>query len=350
MAILKFRNVGITALAACVPKKISSNYNLEGLIPKDTLLKVINFIGIKEKRIADENVCSSDLCFKAAQQLIKDNNTDKSQIDMVLFLSQTPDYIIPTTAAGLQHRIGLSTSTACIDLSLACSGFIYSLSTAFSFALNPGINKILLLVGETMSKVVNKRDKINYPLFGDAGTACIVEKGNFPESTFILNSDGSGINSVQVPFGGFRNPVTADSLIDKEREDGNIRKDIDLTMDGIDTFNHAIYEIPKIVKQIFKESKTEIEDMDYFVSHQANKFMIDHIAKRLKIPKDKVPYCIEKFGNTSGASIPLTIVSELENKIPGKKCLILSGIGAGWTYAAANITTNNLKISKLTEY
>lgn len=350
MAILRYKNVGMTSIAACVPKTINSNYDLEGLIPKDNLLKLINFIGIEEKRIADDNVCSSDLCFKAAEQLIKDNNIDKKTIDMVLFLSQTPDYIIPTTAASLQHRLGLSTSTACLDLSLACSGFIYALSTAFSFATNSGINKVLVLVGETMSKVVNKKDKVNYPLFGDAGTACIVEKGNFLESTFILNSDGSGMSSVQIPSGGFRNIFNEESLIHKEREDGNIRRDIDITMDGADTFNHAIYEIPKLVKKVFKESNLEISDIDFFVSHQANRFMIEHIAKRLKIPKEKVPFNIKKFGNTSGASIPLTIVTELKENISGEKNLVLSGIGAGWTFAAANIITNNLKISKLIEY
>ena len=350
MATIRFQNVGITAISACVPQKVSSNYNLGYIVPQKTIQKLIDSIGIKEKRIAEDNVCTSDLCFKAAQKLIDDNNIDLSSINMLLFLTLTPDYITPPTSSILQYRLGLSTNTACLDMSMACSGFVYAISTAFAYASQPGIDKVLVLVGETLSKVTNPRDRVSVPLFGDAGTACLVEKGVFNKSVFILTSDGQGENIVKIPHGGYRFPLTESSLIDKEREEGNYRRDIDFSMDGMSTFNYAITAIPKQVKYLMSEAGITPEDVDYLVSHQGNKFMIDFIVKRLKFDPDKVPFCLEKYGNTSSASIPLTIVSELEEKLVGEKRLLLTSIGAGWSFGTAYLTTKNIKISHIIEY
>jgi 3-oxoacyl-[acyl-carrier-protein] synthase-3 len=350
MATIRFKNVGLKAISACVPKKIISNYDLEYMMSKETVEKLVNSIGIKEKRFAEKDVCTSDLCYKAARKLIDDNNIDPSSIDMVLFLSLTPDYIMPPTSSLLQHRLGLPSDTACLDLSLACSGYVYALSTAYAYASMSGVDRILLLVGETMSKLVNSKDRVNYPLYGDAGTASIVEKGNYEESVFVLTSGGEGEHDVKVPHGGFRNPLTADSLVDKERENGNFRKDVDITMDGMATFNHAVSAVPKQVIKLMKEADISADEVDYLVSHQANKFMIDFIVKRLKFDPNKVPFCLENYGNTSAASIPLTIVSELEGKLNDKKRLLLSAIGAGWSFGTAYITTENVKVSSIIEY
>jgi 3-oxoacyl-[acyl-carrier-protein] synthase-3 len=350
MATIKFKNVGMTAISACVPPKVFSNYDLGYMMPEDTIEKLVNTIGIKEKRFAEKDVCTSDLCYKAAKQLMEDNSIDPLSIDMLLFLTLTPDYLTPPTSSILQYRLGLPKTTACLDMSLACSGFVYALSTAFAYASMPGINRVLVLVGETMSKITNPRDRVNFPLYGDAGTACLVEKGDFKESIFVLSADGEGRDMVQIPSGGFRNPLTADSLIDKEREEGNIRRDTDITMDGIATFNHAINDIPKQVKHLMKEANITADDIDYLVSHQANKFMIDFIVKRLKFNPEKVPFCLSKYGNTSCASIPLTIVSELEGKLNGENRILLSAIGAGWSFGTAYMTTIDLKISHIIQY
>jgi 3-oxoacyl-[acyl-carrier-protein] synthase III len=350
MALIKFKNVGITAISACVPKKVISNYDLGYMMSKETMEKMVNSIGIKEKRFAKKDVTTSDLCFKAAKKLMDDNEIDPKSIDMLLFLTLTPDYIMPPTSSILQHRLGLPEQTACLDLSLACSGFVYSLSTAFAYASSQGINRVLLLVGETMSKLANPRDRVNFPLYGDAGTACLVEKGDFKESVFLLTAGGQGEKEVLVPHGGFRNPITVESLVDKEREEGNFRRDVDITMDGMATFNHAVIVIPKQVKQLMKEIEISADEVDYLVSHQANKFMIDFIVKRLKFDTKKVPFCIEKYGNTSAASIPLTIVSELQGKLNEEKKILLSAIGAGWSIGNAYLTTKNVEISDIIEY
>lgn len=350
MAVIKYNNVGLKAVSACVPPKIFSNYDLGNLLPKETVGKMIDSIGIKEKRIAESDVCTSDLCYEAAKKLMEDNDIDPASIDMLLFLSLTPDYIMPPTSSILQHRLGLPSETACLDMSLACSGFVYALSTGFAYASLQGIDRVLVLVGETMSKLANPRDRVNFPLYGDAGTACLVEKGDFKESTFVLTAGGEGEKVVLVPHGGYRHPITADSLVDKEREDGNFRRDVDITMDGMATFNHAVTAIPKQVKHLMREANIDAEDIHFLVSHQANKFMIDFIVKRLKFDSKKVPFCLEKYGNTSAASIPLTIVSELENKLAGEKSLLLSAIGAGWSFGTAHITTKDLKVSKVFDY
>ncbi len=350
MAVLRFKNVGIKAISACVPQQVISNYDLGYMMSKETMEKMVNSIGIKEKRFVDKEVTTSDLCFKAAKKLMDDNEIDPKSIDMLLFLTLTPDYIMPPTSSLLQYRLGLPDETACLDLSLACSGFVYSLSTAFAYASSQGINRILLLVGETMSKLANPRDRVNFPLYGDAGTACLVENGDFEESVFLLTAGGEGEKEVIVPHGGFRHQLTADSLIDKEREEGNYRRDVDITMDGMATFNHAVTAIPKQVKQLMKEADITADDIDYLVSHQANKFMIDFIVKRLKFDTKKVPFCIEKYGNTSAASIPLTIVSELKGKLNGEKRILLSAIGAGWSIGNAYMTTKDINISDIIEY
>lgn len=348
MALIKFDKVGIRAISACVPEKVSSNYDLKSFMPIEEVEKTINSIGIKEKRIAEKDVTSADLCLKAANKLLDDNKIDRGSIDMVLFLSQTPDFIIPATSPGLQHQLGLSETTACLDLSLGCSGYVYALSTAYAYASMNGINRVLLLVGETFSKIVNGKDKVNAPLYGDAGTATLIEKGDYEKSVFSLKSDGSGQTAVIIPSGAYRNQVCSDSLIEKEREEGNIRTDLQIYMDGMDVFNFALRVVPKDIKEILNVISAGVDDIDHVIFHQSNRFMTDFFVKKLKINPLKVPYCIGKFGNTSSASIPLTIVSELENI--NKKKLLLCGFGAGLSWATAFIEPFNCAISELIEY
>lgn len=350
MAILKFKDIGIKAMSACVPSAVSKNSDLTSIMSKDEVDKMINSVGIVEKRIADEGVCASDLCVKAAEKLMADNNIDPTSIDMLLFMSQSSDYIIPSTSCIIQHRLGLPKTTACLDLVLGCSGYVYALSTAFAYASQEGINRILLLDGETFSKFVNPKDKVNAPLYGDAGTATLIEKIDGIESTFILHTDGGGDDAVKIKTGGCRNRVNKNSVDEIEREDGNIRSDIQLYMDGMDVFNFALSVVPRGVKELMKVTEQSLDDIDYVVFHQANKFMTDFFVKRLKLSSDKVPYCISKYGNTSSASVPLTIVSELEGSLIGKKSAILCGFGAGLSWGTASIQFKDCKISPIIEY
>lgn len=349
MATIKYDNVGICAMAACVPQKIAYNKDLTTIMSEEEVEKMISSVGIHERRICDDDVFASDLCYKAAKRLMDDNGITPESIDMILFMSQGADYRIPATACILQQRLGLSKDCAAMDISLGCSGYVYALSTALAYASMAGINRVLLLDGEAFSKVVNPEDRVNVPLYGDAGTATLVEKGNFEESCFILHTDGAGEDAVKI-HDGMRNPISVESVVVTEREEGNKRNNLQVYMDGMKVFNFAIRVVPKGVKELMKAMETELDSVDYMVFHQANKFMTDFFVKKLRFNPDKVPYCIGRFGNTSSASIPLTIVSELEGKLENPTKVVMCGFGAGLSWGTALINFNDCKISDIVEY
>lgn len=350
MATIRYQGVGIKAVAACVPPKVMYNTDLTDLISEDEITKTIENIGIKERRYAAPDVCASDLCQKAAEQLIADNQIDKASIDALIFVSQTSDYHQPATSPLLQHKLGLPTSTLCFDVNLACSGFVYGLSMAYAYASLQGVENVLLLVGETMSKTVSQHDKVSTPLFGDAGTATLVSKGDFPEAVFSLHSDGSGSDVIKMPYGGYRNPSCAEGFEPVTDAEGNVRTGEQFFMDGMAVFNFGMKVEPRDIKNLISECQMTIDDVDLLIYHQANKFMTDFFSKRLKISLDKTPYCLEKFGNTSSASIPLTIVSELKDGYPDRKHVVISGFGAGLSWASAMIDLTPCHISPLIEY
>jgi 3-oxoacyl-[acyl-carrier-protein] synthase III len=351
MANLIFTDVGITGISAAVPKNISKNIELSDIIPADEIEKTINSIGIIEKRFVSPDTCASDLCIFAAEKLITEMNIDKNSIDVLIFMSQTSDYKIPATAPILQHRLGLSKNTAAFDVGLACSGYIYSLSIAYAYASLPGINRVLLLDGETFTKIVNRRDKVNSPLYGDAGTATVIEKGVFGPSYFSLNSDGSGFEAIKINAGGSRNSSTFENLIEKTDKEGNVRSDHQIYMDGGEVFNFTMREVPKSIKNLLEFSNLNMESIDYMVFHQANKFMTDFFSKKLKLPIEKVPYCLDKYGNTSSSSIPLTISSELNSVVNNtEKRIMMSGFGAGLSWGSAILNLKKCKVLPVFEY
>lgn len=350
MAIIRYNDIGIQAVAACVPKTIEYNRNLNYLIPLEDIEKTISSIGIEERRIADKDVCSSDLCYKAAKQLFEDNLIVLSSIDALIFVSQTSDFHQPATAPILQHRLGLSKETLAFDVNLACSGYVYGLSIAYAFASQNGVENVLLLVGETMSKIVSKNDKVNTPLFGDAGTATLVKKGDFGDAVFSLHSDGSGADVMMVPFGGFRNQSCEKGLKEEKDKNGDMRTGEQFRMNGMEVFNFGMREEPKDIKKLLAECELVIDDLDLLIYHQANKFMTDFFTKRLKFSTEKTPYCLKKYGNTSSASIPLTIVSELKDHYPDRRKVILSGFGAGLSWGSVLLNLEQCNISNIIEY
>ena len=350
MAKIKYKNIGISAVSACVPKNISSNFDLKNLIPSEELEKTVNSIGIKEKRFADNDVCASDLCIKAAEKLFYDNQIDKDSIDLLLFVSQTPDYKIPGTAPILQDRLNLSKDTACLDLSIGCSGYVYGLSTAFSYASSEGIDRVLLLVGDTFSKIVNPLDKVNAPLYGDAGTATLIEKGTFPESFFNLFADGSGFNNIFIPSGQCRIPTNSENIIAKLDKDKNLRSKNEVYMDGMGVFNFSLKSVPDSINKILSFSNKNLNEIDIILLHQANRFMTDFLIKRLKYKNGLVPYCLHKYGNTSSPSIPLTISSELFDYNIKNKKIIMCGFGAGLSWGSFYTEFVDCNISEVVEY
>ena len=352
MAIISYKNVGITAMAAGVPKKIIDNYHYDlDIWPEDEVKKVVDKVGVIERRFADAETCSSDLCFAAAEKLIADNNINKEEIDLLVFLSQTPDYRMPATSILLQDRLRLPMTTMAFDISLGCSGFISALSIVYGLMQNQGYRKALLLDGETRSKVYSRKDRREAFIFGDAGVAALVERDEkFGESYFSLNSDGSRGKLIMIPGGGYRNMSSVETLKEKVVDEyGNIRTDENGFMNGADVFNFVIVEVPRDIKRLFAASGEDIQKMDYYVFHQANAFINNHIAKKMKLEKERIPWTIQKYGNTSSVSVPLTIVSELKDKMEGEKKIMMSAFGVGMAWATAIVPFMNCKISDIVE-
>src|SRR5690606_11015174 len=232
-----------------------------------------------------------------------------------------------------------------------CSGFIYGMSIAYSMIRQSGFRKVLLLDGETRSKVYSPKDRQVAFLFGDAGVAALIEKGEiFGSSYFSINSDGSRASLIQIKAGGYRNPSSAETVKEKVVDEyGNVRSDEHGYMNGADVFNFLIREVPKDIKFTLEKSGTKQTDIDYFVFHQANNYMNGYLLKKLKLDPAKVPMCIEKFGNTSSVSIPLTIATQLKDKLTERKKVLLSGFGVGLSWATAVADFHNCHISDLVE-
>lgn len=352
MPIVTYKNVGIKALAACVPSRVIDNYHYDlDIWPEEEVKKVVDKVGVAERRFVDDDTCASDLCFAAAERLIADNNIDKSEINLLVFLSQTPDYRMPATSILLQDRLGLPMSTMAFDISLGCSGFISALSIVYSMMQNNGFRKALLLNGETRSKVYSRKDRREAFIFGDAGVAALIERDErFGESHFSLNSDGSRGELIMIPGGGYRHMSSAETIKEKVVDEyGNVRTDEQGRMNGADVFNFVIVEVPKDIKRLLAATGEDIQKLDYYVFHQANAFINNYIAKKMKLDKERIPWTIQKYGNTSSVSVPLTIASELKNKMAGEKRLLLSAFGVGMAWATAIVPFVDCKISDIVE-
>lgn len=348
---MSFNNVGITGMTAAVPRYIIDNYEQDLYFKKEDIKEIIEKIGVKERRFADENTCSSDLCFAAAEKLISGMNIVRDEIDLLIFISQTPDYRMPATSVILQERLKLLSSTIAFDITLGCSAFLYGLIIAYSMISAGVISKALILDGETRSKVYSRKDRKTAFLFGDGGVAALIERDDkFNKSWFSINTDGSRESLIKIPAGGYRKMSSSETLKEKVVDEyGNMRSEEQGYMNGADVFNFVIREIPKDFNRLVKYSGVEISTIDFFVFHQANSYINGYLAKKLNLPDEKIPSTIEKYGNTSSVSIPLTIISELKRKLSDHKRLLLSGFGVGLTWGTAIIDVENCYLGDIVE-
>ncbi|CAD5253125.1 MULTISPECIES: 3-oxoacyl-ACP synthase III family protein [unclassified Imperialibacter] len=352
MSLLSFNGIGISGLSAAVPANTIDNLGYQnGLFGKEAAHDIVSKTGIFERRFAPPGMCASDLCFAAAEKLLADLSIDRSEIDLVLFISQTPDYRMPATSVLLQNRLGLSKQTAAFDVNLGCSAFVYGLSIAFSFLQQGGFRKVLLLDGETRSRVYSENDRKVAYLFGDGGVAAVLERNKkFGDSYFSLNSDGSRENLIKIDAGGYRKPSSVDTVASRMVDDfGNVRSEEHGYMNGADVFNFVIDEIPKDLRRLSEYAETDLHSLDYYIFHQANSYMNNYLVKKLKIPVHKVPTSLERFGNTSSVSIPLTIVDKLKLQLRESNNVLLCGFGVGMSWASAILEMRDCQISDMVE-
>jgi 3-oxoacyl-[acyl-carrier-protein] synthase-3 len=345
MATLHVKNVTIKGISACVPSHIEDNKKSHLFASDEEVSKFVDTTGIEYRHTVNgRNICTSDLCFEAATKLLAELDWQAAEIECLIFVSQTPDYILPATACILQNRLGLPIDCYAMDISLGCSGWVYGLSAIASLMSSGTIKKGLLLVGDTTTITKSRKDKSTYPLFGDAGTATAVEYTEGTEGIkFHMGTDGKGYEAIMIPDGGFRNFVTPESFIESEVEPGIFRNRLQSILDGPSVFTFGITKAPRSVNALLEKFNLSKEEIDYFVFHQANLIMNEKIRTKLKIEPEKAPYSLNEYGNTSSASIPLTMVSRLNSELTGSNKKILAcAFGVGLSWASAVFETENL--------
>lgn len=343
MAFLTVKNVAIVGMSAGVPKQIMPTISTTDKYDADAFAETT---GILEKRYSND-FTTSDLGEAAAEQLIADLNWDKKEIGALVFVSQTPDYILPATSCILQDKLGLSKDCYSLDISLGCSGWVYGLSVISSLMQTGMIKKGILIAGDARKQCFEEADQ----LFGFAATVTAVEYHEGAEGfKFHFGTDGSGYDAIIKRVGGCRNQVTVKDLEPVVCEDGRMRHGFQTMMKGMDVFAFGITIAPKSIKKLVAYYSLNTENIEYYVFHQANRKMNDTISKKLKLRKEQVPYSMTNFGNTSSASIPITIVTQLAEKIANKKTEFIGcGFGVGLSWGTVHFTTSNLVISKLVE-
>lgn len=341
MAFLEFKNVRIAGISAGVPKKKVCNLDLQ--LSEDYDAKsFVETTGVLERRV--DNYTTSDLCIPAAEKLISDLHWDKNEIGAIIFVSQNTDYYLPATACIIQDKLGLSKECYAEDVVLGCSGWVYGLSNCASLISRGGVQKALLMAGDAKRHV-----DTNDALFGFAGTVTALEFAEGEEGfKFHFGTDGSGFDAIIIPDGGARNQITIHSF-DEEKIDGKIYNRLQTRMKGMDVFSFGISTAPKSVKKLAEHFGFNYLDADYLILHQANMKMNKMIAKKLKFADEKVPTCMYHFGNTSSASIPLTIVTELKDKCKDKTKFLCCGFGVGLSWGTVAFESNSLIISDLVE-
>ena len=343
MAFLEVRNVRIAGMSAGVPKRVVNNMEQFNDYSKEYgAVEFVEQTGVLERRV--DNIPTSDLCVPAAIKLMQDLGWKKDEVDAVLFVSQNTDYILPATACIIQERLGLSKECYAMDIAMGCSGWVYGLSTATSLMQNGTIKKALLMCGDG-----KRRSEYDGPLFGFAGTvtALVYDKG-CSSMKFHLGTDGSSYDAIIIPDGGARNQVTPKTF-ELEKVDGKMTHRMATRMKGMDVFAFGISTVPKSVKRLSEHFQLDYQACDYYVFHQANMKMNDLIMKKLKLPVEKVPSCMYHFGNTSSASIPLTIVTQLGGQCKGHKTFLCCGFGVGLSWGTVVFDTDDLVLSELVE-
>jgi len=322
-----------------LPEEILTNERINEEFPEWGIEKISAKTGISQRHISAVDEFSSDMACKAAEKLFAEHSVDRNSIDFVLLCTQSPDYLLPTTACIVQHRLGLRTEVGALDFNLGCSGYVYGLSLAKGLIAGGMANNILLITSDTYSKFIHPSDKSNKTIFGDAASASIIssETGFCSIGDFIFGSDGRGAQNLMVKNGGmrFRRIGKSEEFTD---DYGNVKSDDYLYMNGTEIFNFTGENVPVLVRSILNKSGLHFDDVGLFIFHQANRYMLNHLRKKLGIPEPKFYISMENCGNTVSTTIPIALYeAKKEGKLLPGLNLILAGFGVGYSWAASNV-------------
>jgi 3-oxoacyl-[acyl-carrier-protein] synthase-3 len=355
MAKSSFKQIQIGGVVTCVPpleKCIDDEVELFGGNEKQ-IARLKKTIGLDRRRVVESGTTAADLCEAAARRLLNATSLEPEAIDAVIFVTQTPDYSQPCNAAVLHGRLDLPKSCAALDVNLGCSGYVYGLWLAHMMVSAGGCERVLLLAGDTISRIVNPKDRSVAPLFGDGGSATLIQRSKCESvAWFSLETDGKGFDALIVPAGGQRSPSSAETQVEVTDAGGNVRSAENLCMNGAEIFNFSITEEPKAVRDLVEYAGLDLDAVDYFVFHQSNRYILSNIAKRLKIDLAKVPMqTVERYGNQSSASIPSAMCGELQDVLCGAETqrVLLSGFGVGLSWASVILDMAKLPICEIIE-
>jgi len=331
----------IVDLAAYLPEQTLSNEELAALYPEWPAEKILAKTGIRSRHVAAPGQTASDMACEAARALFAQGAVRPDDIDFIILCTQAPDHFLPTSACILQERLGIRRSAGALDINLGCSGFVYGLSLAKGLIETGVAQRVLLLTADTYSRLIHPMDKSVRTLFGDAAVATLVAAGEADNECigpFVFGTDGSGAKNLIVEAGAFRQPCTAQTAVETTDASGNVRTSEHLYMNGAEVFSFTLKEVPLAVSNLLDKAGLIRDDIDFFVLHQANRFMLDALRKKLAIAPEKMPICIENVGNTVSSTIPLTLIQmRNEGKIVSGTRLMLVGFGVGYSWAAALI-------------
>lgn len=349
MARWEIKNIRLAGVSMAVPKEIVKTEDFDFFSPEEaeTFNKTV---GIKQRHIAPDSVCASDLCFAAAEKLLAELGWARESIDVLVFESVTGDYRTPPTSCILQDRLGLPEDCFCVDLPMGCCGCMYAITVAGNLLTTGNVKRALLLVGDTALRMGSMKDKSRVPLFGDAGTALALEYDPTAEDIRVdFHTYGKGYEALMTPHGGFRHPVTPASFEYEDFGNGIVRAPIHTLINGMNVFSFAISRPPKSIQKFMDDYGINKDtDIDYFLIHQANKMIVDRVVKKLKLPIEKVPYNLEEFGNLGGASIPSLMVSRLREQLMNKETtLLMSSFGLGLTWGTMWVRTKPIYVSNI---
>jgi 3-oxoacyl-[acyl-carrier-protein] synthase-3 len=333
------KKAALRAVFSYLPEQTLTNEQLAQQFDDWDAAKILAKTGISVRHIAAADECSSDLGVAAAQRLFESGVCARDEVDFVLFCSQSPDYILPTTACLIQDRLRLRTDCGALDFNLGCSGFVYGLALAKSLIETGTSTNVLLITAETYTKFMNPKDRSVRSIFGDGAAATLISLSSSEAvliGPFVFGTDGSGGRAVMIPAGGLRHPQTDESGIAKQDPSGNWRSEQDLYMNGPEVFNFALQTVPRVLNQLLTKWGQPIEDVDYFIFHQANRFMLDRLRDKVGISPDKFWIDLEMQGNTVSSTIPIALESARQkHAIKAGDNVAIVGFGVGYSWAAA---------------
>lgn len=354
--LLNFKGKKITDIVSVVPSQVSKyedeieNYSFS----RAKCMKLKEIMGFDEHRIAPEEVTASDLCEFAFNHLVENKGLRRETIDAMIFVTHTPDHFIPPTSSILHGKLGLKEDCLCFDINHGCAGFIVGLQQAFMLLEQEGINKVALLNGDTLSRKINKRDRNSFPVVGDAGAVTIIENDSCASTIKVFTKNrGKDAMVLKIPAGAFRIPSNEETSKDIDVGDGNFRSLNNLNMEGTSVFSFVQVEVPLMVDEILKASNISKDEIDFYMFHQPNKFMLEKLADKIEVPREKMPNnIVEIYGNSNSVTIPVNITHNLGSRLMEDKKLklCLAGFGVGLTWASMILDMGSLNSCELIEY